>query len=123
MTSADILKIYDEEMRQRVTKLRLALSLVGSIDAKSRAAALYDAHLQAHTIKGTSEQLGFAEVALLASRMVEALEAAREAGSLASSAATGIDRGANAIIAWLDGGRKTIRPLTIATAAFALGDT
>jgi chemotaxis protein histidine kinase CheA len=121
MPSDALLEIYDQEMRQRVTKLRLALALAGSADARARAEAMYDAHLQAHTIKGTSEQLGFQEVATMAARMVTVLEQAREKDELEPEPARGLDRASNALVAWLDDGRKTTSPLTIATAALAAG--
>jgi chemotaxis protein histidine kinase CheA len=115
----DLEQIYADEMRERVAKLRAAMIACESGDLQARAAALYDAHLQAHTIKGTSQQLGKKEAAALGTAMSSSLERAREAGELPTSTRDHVDRGCAALLAWLRDTSAT-RPLVIATAAFAL---
>jgi len=118
---SDLRTIYIEEMRGRVDQLRLSLALSGAIDQKARAAALYDAHLQAHTIKGTSEQLGYTEAAALGAAMSGALEKARADNKLLKAVQSNIERGCNAMIAWLEADLGATRPLVIAAAAFSVG--
>lgn len=119
MASAQLQEIYREEMRSRIEKLRLSMALSGAIDPKARAGALYDAHLQAHTMKGTSEQLGYREAGSLAAAMSEVLEQARADDELPPDASANVERGCNAFITWLEGGQQAPRPLLIAAGAFA----
>lgn len=118
--SGALREIYCEEMRGRIEKLRLALALCAAVDPKARAAALYDAHLQAHTMKGTSEQLGYRDASRLAAAMSSSLELAREANQLARDAAANVERGCNAFLAWLESDLASTRPMVIATAAFTM---
>lgn len=115
-----LLEIYQSEMRMRVERLRAALARAGARDPKSRAESLYDAHLQAHTIKGTSQQLKFEAAAELAAAMTDSLVRARESGELTVAATRPIERACNAMLAWLDNPMGSSRNLTIALATFAL---
>lgn len=117
---AKLQEIYVDEMRSRVEKLRLSIALSGAIDERARVSALYDAHLQAHTIKGTSQQLKYEEAAFLGAAMSDALEAAREAKQVTRPVAAAVERGCNALLAWLDGGLATPRPLVVAAASFSV---
>lgn len=116
-------QIYDEELRSRISQLRLALALCGASEVKARKQALYDAHLQAHTIKGSSEQLGFKEAARLAGAMSGALEDARSQDILGQVVRERIERGCNAFLTWVDNGRTAARPLTFAAVAFTLEES
>jgi hypothetical protein len=111
--------IYCTEMTERVERLRLTVPRCASADAASRSTALYDAHLQAHTIKGTSQQLGLREAAALGAAMSSALEQAREDGILANVVRENVERGCKAMLVWLND-TDAKRGLTVAAAAFAL---
>jgi hypothetical protein len=115
--SSKLLEIYAEEMRTRVEKLRLAMALARAADPKARADALYDAHLQAHNMTGTSQQLQFDEAAELTSAMSDGLERAREDAQLSSPLATELERGCAAIVTWLGSGRRNAMPLSAAATA------
>jgi len=115
--------IYQDEMRQRVEKLRMSLVLARAEDAATRREALYDAHLHAHTIKGTSEQLGLNAAAQLGSAMSDALEHAREEQAVAPGVKSDIDRACNALTVWIDSGLEDQRAMVMAAAAFATGDS
>ena len=115
--------IYQDEMRQRVEKLRQALALAKAQDVATRREALYDAHLHAHTIKGTSQQLGLDSAAHLGGAMSDALEHAREEQEVTPGVRSDIDRACNALSVWIESGLEEQRPILMATAAFASGDS
>lgn len=115
-------EIYQDEMRQRIENLRLALAMCGARDERARREALYEAHLQAHTMKGTSEQLGFKDAARLGAAMSDALELGRERNELSKSVVGHLERGCTTFSTWLDNGRKSGHSLVIAAAAFSLDD-
>lgn len=112
--SPQVLDIYRQEMRSRIERLRVALVLCGGPDPAARASALYDSHLQAHTIKGTSIQLGYASAGRFGAVVCALLEQARESGNIDQLDVDRIDRGCNAFITWLDQGQVFDRQLKLA---------
>jgi chemotaxis protein histidine kinase CheA len=101
-TSPELQQIFEREARRRVEEMRVALSQTGTHDLELRERSLYDAHLQAHTLKGTAEQLGHIELAHCAGAMSDHLEVAREKNLIPVSTVDKMEQGLNLVLAWVE---------------------
>lgn len=104
--------IYVEEMYNRVHLLVASLDACQVDDSEKRRAALYDARLEAHTMKGASAQLGFDDAANLGSVMSQLLERASDDNVLSDSDVERLRQYCAAIAQWLDSGVSEFPALT-----------
>ncbi len=120
MNQEKIKAIYVAEMTRRMLQLGQILEKWSgdSVVVTPPSAELYNAHLHAHNLKGTSEQLAFTNVAELASVMSSLLARSRDVGQVTKAETVMLDQGRKAVLAWLQSNLDDERPLKSALGAF-----
>lgn len=112
----DLQQIFERELRRRVDEMGLALSQTGTHDMALRERSLYEAHLHAHTLKGTAEQLGHLALSRCAAAMCDELERARDRRLIAIAAVERMERGLALMAGWADAGGQGHDDLLLAFA-------
>jgi len=99
----ELLELYRTEMNGRVAGVRAAIAALPPVGVlvDDPYVTFYEVYLHAHTVKGTSLQLQFAEAAAVGERMVELLRPAQEHGRLDQPARDRILTWCNTLADWL----------------------